>query len=117
MKNLETLNHLRDADAEKKGPPNFAPHKQGAFRLGQLFVIASTGFGWDHVSVSTRTRCPTWGEMEYVKRMFFEDHETAMQLHVPPSDHVNCHPYCLHLWRPQEFEIPRPPPEFVGIRR
>jgi hypothetical protein len=36
-----------------------------------------------------------------------------MQLHVPVSDHINRHPYTLHLWRPHALEIPRPPAEFV----
>jgi hypothetical protein len=53
--------------------------------------------------------------MESVKRAFFEDHETAMQLHVPPADHVNMHPTTLHLWRPQGIEIPRPPSILVGV--
>lgn len=79
-----------------------------------LKVIASSGEGWDHVSVSLPDRCPTWAEMEQVKRLFFRDDETAMQLHVPPSDHVNCHPFCLHLWRPHDVEIPRPPSIMVG---
>lgn len=82
--------------------------------LWLLKVIASDGYGWDHVSVSCEGRCPTWGEMELIKRLFFKEDETAMQLHVPPQDHVNCHPYCLHLWRPQDAEIPRPPSELVG---
>lgn len=77
-------------------------------------VIASSEGGWDHVSVSRRNRCPNWTEMEHVKRLFFRDDETAMQLHVPPADHINCHPYCLHLWRPQGIEIPRPPAIMVG---
>ena len=79
-----------------------------------LRVLVSVGEGWDHVSVSTRHRCPSWDEMEYVKRLFFEDDETVMQLHVPPSAHVNYHPYCLHLWRPLVGKIPRPPAELVG---
>lgn len=77
-------------------------------------VIASSGEGWDHVSVSRQTRCPNWPEMEHIKRLFFKDDETAMQLHVPPSDHINCHPFCLHLWRPHGVEIPRPPAYMVG---
>ena len=44
-----------------------------------LRVIASTGCDWDHVSVSRRTRCPNWQEMEYVKRLFFRHDEIAMQ--------------------------------------
>ena len=77
-------------------------------------IVASSGEGWDHVSVSRANRCPNWPEMEHVKRMFFGDDETAMQLHVPTTDHVNCHPHCLHLWRPFDGNIPRPPAIFVG---
>ncbi len=79
-----------------------------------LRVIASANDGWDHVSVSLQNRCPNWFETEHVKRLFFRDDETAMQLHVPPSDHVNFHPFCLHLWRPQNADIPRPPAGLVG---
>lgn len=79
-----------------------------------LRIIASTGDGWDHVSVSRADRCPIWREMEQVKRRFFADTETAMQLHVPPSAHISVHPYCLHLWRPQSVDIPRPPEWMVA---
>lgn len=79
-----------------------------------LRVIASDGMGWDHVSVSLHDRCPTWAEMDFVKRMFWQDNETVMQLHVPRHMHVNCHPHCLHLWKPQGKRILLPPPEMVG---
>lgn len=81
---------------------------------GDLRILASSGMGWDHVSVSRANRCPNWPEMEQVRHLFFRDDETVMQLHVPPSDHINCHPNCLHLWRPQDVEIPRPPSIMVG---
>ena len=81
-----------------------------------LAVVASSGAGWDHVSVSRPTRTPNWHEMEHVAALFFEDHEVAMQLHVPTADHVNNHPFCLHWWRPLEAEIPRPPSIMVGIK-
>lgn len=77
-------------------------------------VIASTDLGWDHVSVSRTNRPPNWTEMQYVARLFFGAGETAMQLHVPEEDHVNIHPHCLHLWRPQDYDIPRPPAWMVG---
>jgi len=77
-------------------------------------VIASSGEDWDHVSVSRAKRPPNWTEMAYVKGLFFNDDETAMQLHVPLSDHINVHPNCLHLWRPHNVEIPRPPALMVG---
>lgn len=82
-----------------------------------LAVVASSGEGWDHVSVSRKNRCPNWAEMEQVKRLFFEDNETAMQLHVPATDHINQMPTCLHLWRPLRGRIPRPPARLVGSER
>ena len=65
------------------------------------------------MSVSRQSRCPNWVEMDFIKRRFFEDHEVAMQLHVAPKDHINRHNYTLHLWRPQDRDIPLPPQEFV----
>lgn len=78
-----------------------------------LKVIASFGDGWDHVSVSLPTRCPTWEEMEFVKRLFFNEDEVAYQLHVAPKDHINIHSYVLHMWRPQDVAIPLPPTYMV----
>lgn len=101
------------------GPPEL-DGTGGAFRIPypptgvDLLVIASASHGWDHVSVSLPNRCPNWPEMEHVKRLFFREDETAMQLHVPPSDHVNVHPFCLHLWRPIGALIPRPPAWMVA---
>lgn len=90
------------------------PDEGGAFRFKGMLIIASWDSGWDHVSVSLPDRCPTWEEMERVKRAFFRSDETAMQLHVPPSDHKNLHPYCLHIWRPHHADIPRPPSWMVA---
>lgn len=75
--------------------------KKGA---AHLRVIVSDGLGWDHVSVSLPTRCPTWEEMCYIKSLFFEDEERVMQLHPEKSKWINNHPFCLHLWRPQTKE-------------
>jgi hypothetical protein len=80
----------------------------------ELRVVASSGLGWDHVSVSRKNRCPNWYELEQIKRLFFADDEVAMQLHVPSKDHLSLHPHCLHLWRPQEVAIPLPPSGMVA---
>ena len=94
-------------------------HDGGAFKVASpvdkvpMKVIISFGEGWDHVSVGRDDRIPTWEEMEYVKRAFFNDTECAMQLHVPVIDHINHNPNVLHIWRPQHKKIPRPPQEFV----
>jgi hypothetical protein len=88
------------------------PHpKTGA----RLTVIASTGLGWDHVSVSLKNRTPTWEEMDFIYRLFFRDDETVMQLHVPASTKVNLHNYCLHLWRPTASGISIPTPDPVLV--
>jgi hypothetical protein len=96
-------------------------HEAGCFKVPsptdphiELSVIAATGEGWDHVSVSTPRRTPNWAEMEHIKRLFFEDGETAMQLHVPVQSHISCHPHCLHIWRPQNGSIPLPPSWMVA---
>ena len=78
-----------------------------------LVIVASNGLGWDHVSVSHRKRIPNWLEMQHAHRLFFLPTETAFQLHVPESDHINVQERTLHLWRPHEAEIPMPPKEFV----
>ena len=80
----------------------------------ELKIIASVGEGWEHVSVSLQNRCPNWQEMSFVKDLFWHDEEAAMQLHPPKSDYVNCHPYCLHIWKPIGVAIPLPPSIMVG---
>jgi len=79
-----------------------------------LTVICSDGGGWDHVSVSLPNRCPNWGEMCFVKDLFFDAEEEVMQLHPAKSQYKNFHPYCLHLWRPQKDKIPLPDTIFVA---
>lgn len=92
----------------------------GAFtvrlRHGQeVFVIASDQLGWEHVSASRRDRPPTWDEMCQLKALFWDDEDCVVQYHPPKSDYVNNHPNCLHLWRPTEAELPRPPRLMVGV--
>jgi hypothetical protein len=76
---------------------------------GLLRIIAANADGWDHVSVSRKDRCPTWAEMEHIKRRFFNDDECAFQLHVPINQHINVHSHCLHLWRAHDSNPPMPP--------
>jgi hypothetical protein len=128
--------------ARIRGPEGY-PAGAFVFKHGNatLRCIVSDGGGWDHVSVSLHTRCPTWDEMAFVKSLFFDDEEVVMQLHPAKSQYVNHFQFCLHLWRPQtaaEMEaikrcweqggeeypypvespgaIPIPPIEFVGPR-
>ena len=121
MKNLGFLDRYRNTTPQViRHYGNAGDETCGVFDIPSpidsifMHIVASSGEGWDHVSVSRRNRCPNWPEMEHVKRLFFRDDEVAMQLHVPPSEHVNNHPHCLHLWRPLDAGIPRPPSIFVG---
>jgi hypothetical protein len=91
----------------------------GAFRLigpigTELMIVSSDGEGWEHVSVSCERRTPNWREMCFVKDLFWTDEECVMQLHPPKRDYVNCHPNCLHLWRPIGRDIPQPDAILVG---
>ena len=93
----------------------------GAFevklRHGQtVYVIASDGAGWEHVSVSRRDRCPTWDEMCQIKTLFWGDEDCVVQYHPPRSEYVNNHPNCLHLWRPIGVALPAPDSILVGIK-
>lgn len=79
----------------------------------KLRIIASWDGGWDHVSISLWDRCPTWNEMQFVKDAFFKPTEIAMQLHPGTKDYICNHEFCLHIWRPQNQEIPIPPKVYV----
>jgi len=120
VRNLNQLNPFRLVDVELRAYGQAGDHTCGLFELASpvdslpLHIIAAVGLGWEHVSVSREDRCPVWEEMEYVKHRFFQGHETAVQFHVPPEDHVNRHPFCLHLWRPVGVKFPRPPGYLVG---
>ena len=81
----------------------------GFFVLNNLRIIASSGDGWDHVSVSLPNRCPTWDEMCRVKRLFFHDDECVIQYHPPEEDYVNKNEFVLHMWKPHDIKIPMPP--------
>ena len=79
-----------------------------------ITVIASIGGGWDHVSVSTPTNgTPTWQIMAFVHESFFLPTEIAYQYLMPVDKHIDYSKTIgfdvLHLWRPQELEIPTPP--------
>lgn len=122
MRNLHLLDAYRvTSRAVINYYGSIGDHASGVFHVpspisGMLAVIASADDEWEHVSVSRMNRSPNWPEMCHIKSLFFRDDETVMQLHVPPEDLVNVHPYCLHLWRPLKADIPRPPSIYVGVK-
>lgn len=98
------------------------PHGERMFIIssGNRFEPADEAAGldrWEHVSVSFADRCPTWDEMCVVKDLFWGPNELVLQYHVPKADHINVHPYTLHLWRYRAGSVPVPPPIAVGPSR
>lgn len=117
MKRLEeirkTPNLFIDAEAENDGMGGRYYDKQsGKF----LHFIFSYQMGWEHLSVSTPSKCPTWEQMCMMKDIFWNKDECCVEYHPKEEDYVNNHPYCLHIWRPTEEVIPTPPTLLVGFR-
>lgn len=90
----------------------------GAFKIDNLFIMANDGAidGWEHVSVSTPIRCPTWEEMCMVKDLFWADDETVMQFFPKKDEYVNNHPFCLHMWKKRGENAQLPPSILVGLK-
>ena len=86
------------------------PYRKGI----DLSVVASDQGGWDHVSVSLPAMTPTWPMMCFIKDLFFEKNEVAVQFHPKEEDYVNFHKHCLHLWRLRDIAFPTPPTWMVG---
>lgn len=85
----------------------------------QLRVIASDGFGWQHVSVSKAGRpdkVPNWDQMNRIKDLFWTKDEWACQFHPAQCEYINNHPGCLHLWRLTRERLPTPPAELTGLK-
>lgn len=92
-------------------------HKNGTAKLKQqLHFIFSWACGFEHLSVSTPTRTPTWDEMCIMKDVFWRDDEECMQLHPKKENYIDNMKYCLHIWRPINQAIPMPPNIMVGLR-
>lgn len=93
----------------------YMPHPHPLSKL-MFKIIASDGGGWEHVSVSLPSRCPTWEEMCWIKDHFWGEEDVVVQLHPRKSEYVNNVRYCLHLWRMTGCEYITPPMWMVGIQ-
>lgn len=112
-------NQYRVHESELRPSDDFGNNGWFKYRISSsvvLIIIASDGFGWEHVSVSLSYRCPTWEEMCIVKNMFWDEQDCVIQYHPPEAEFINNHPYCLHMWAKKGYEFPRPPNITVGIK-
>lgn len=88
-----------------------------AWEYNGLFIIASAGEyddgrEWLHVSVSRKSRVPSYDEITRVKRDFFGDDKKAVLVLPEKKNHVNIHDFCLHLF----YSAENPLPEFSAGR-
>ncbi len=68
--------------------------------LRVLFSVSRErdGKAWMHVSCSRMDKLPSWKDLIHVKRVFVGPQRKAIQVLPAEDEHVNIHPYCLHLW-------------------
>ncbi|MBR2909671.1 MAG: hypothetical protein IKC11_04925 [Clostridia bacterium] len=111
MKNLKKLDKLR-INVPGLIFEDLDPEKEGFFEMrtcGDYYsVVASTGAGWDHVSVSHRFFIPSHEVMSAVKEKFFNSDEVVIEIHPKRAEYINNHSRCLHLWRPTAQTMPVP---------
>lgn len=60
-------------------------------------IGAPAGEEWLHASMSWQDRLPTYDELVQLHKAVWPN-GYAYQVFAPPSQHVNIHPYALHLW-------------------
>ena len=127
MRDIEDIKATAGIVIKKEGKDGFGgtvfpvEYKAGKIKIDTridktLHFIFSWGMGFEHLSVSTPVKTPTWEQMCKMKEIFWKDDEVCMQLHPKKDEYVNMHEYCLHIWKPIDKEIPTPPSIMVGIR-
>lgn len=53
-----------------------------------------------HISVSRKSRLPSWEDLKCVKNVFMGRDVDAFHVIPKASDHVNLHNYTMHIWTP-----------------
>lgn len=86
-----------------------------AWTFNGLFILATAaeyddGREWLHVSVSRKSRLPSYDELTRIKRDFIGDDKKAVLVLPEKEKHVNIHNYCLHLF----YSAYNPLPDFTG---
>ena len=92
-----------------------AAEYMSAWKHDGLMVFASAGEyddgrEWLHISVSRKSRIPSYEDMTRVKRDFLGDDKKGVVVLPEKKNHVNIHDYCLHLF----YSADNPLPEFSG---
>lgn len=109
------LNHLiREIDQD--GIFQIYCHYTDPITRKDYIVKFTQGFGWEHLSVSTRNKIPDWDVMCKLKEIFWRDDECCVEFHPKKEDYVNNHETCLHIWKQIGKEYEMPPSILVGFK-
>ena len=92
-----------------------AAEYMAGWEFNGLIILASAGEyddgkEWLHVSVSRKSRLPTYEELTRIKRDFIGDDKKAVFVLPEKEKHVNIHNFCLHLF----YSAANPLPAFTG---
>ncbi len=67
--------------------------------FGKCKVITARENGGWHMSISRRTRYPSYDEIKRARYKFVPDDVTMAMIFPPSAEFVNIHPNCFHLWQ------------------
>jgi len=71
-------------------------------RRGMVVIISGgvelDGKRYIHCSISRRDEMPSYTDLDYIKSVVFGPDREAYQKFARRREHVNIHPFCLHLW-------------------
>lgn len=84
-------------EGEAFGTEAYRNKTQGLLVLVSVSIMEN-GEKFLHVSVSRRSRLPSWDDLKRVKAAFIGEEREAVHVLPKASDYINLHPYCLHLW-------------------
>lgn len=109
------LNHII-REFEQDDLFQFYGHYTDPILRKDYLVKFTQGFGWEHLSVSTRNKVPEWDIMCKLKEIFWRDDECCVEYHPKKEDYVNNMPYCLHIWKKIDEDWEMPPSILVGFK-
>lgn len=88
-------------------PPSPWQHRDGVILSflhpdGRSVIVTGSvqedGRPWLHVSVARQNRMPSYKDLAEAKDLFIGPARQALQVFPEAGNHVNIHPYALHLW-------------------
>ena len=97
-----------------RGPCGTTLYQNEGLRIRAILgcSIEADDRAWLHLSVSHRTRIPSWAELGEAKRVFLGDRE-AYQVFSPVSRYVNINAKVLHLFALLDEHAPAVLPDFT----